>query len=160
MTIQAAVATQTFSSGLIDILFFLVFFVPAMIGMMIYLGLRGLERSWKDRRAGVIEAWSELRLTKTELIEGYKKNALRHPLTGLSAKVEVIEPSAAQPAAQGSAERIGGSDQARSHVRLTVEGPHTAIIRSETMYSDTEGKARDFAAHIDLAGRTGSLEAA
>ncbi|MBV8860717.1 MAG: hypothetical protein JO082_03725 [Mycobacterium sp.] len=156
MTAQAVIVTQS----VVDVLYFLIIFVPAMIGMGIYLGIRGIERSWRDRRAGVIEAWSELRLTKTELIEGYKKTALRHPLIGLSAKVEVIQPSANQPVAQGSAERVAGSDEARAHVRLTIEGPHTAIVRSETMYSDTEGKARDFAAHIDLAGRSGSLEAA
>ena len=135
MTAQAVVATQS----VVGVLYFLIIVVPALIGMGIYYGLRGIERSLRDRRAGVVEEWSELRLTKTELIEGYKKNALRHPLNGLSAKVEVIKPSADQPVPQGSDEPITRRDETRFHVRLTVEGPHTAIVRNDTMYADTEG---------------------
>ena len=39
---------------------------------------------------GAIAAWEGLRVTQTELIEGCKANARRHPLNGLMARVEDI----------------------------------------------------------------------
>jgi hypothetical protein len=151
VTGQSTVVIQSLYGGLSGAVLILIL-SPFIIMAVIYYYLRSVERAWRDRRAGVIEAWSELRLTKTELIEGYKKNSLRHPLNGLSAKVEVFQPGPGQTDADG--------DKPRAVVRLTIEGPHTAIVRSEPMYADTEGEARDFAAHVDLAGRSGTLDVA
>lgn len=39
---------------------------------------------------GAIAAWEGLRVTQTELIEGCKANARRHPLNGLMARAEDI----------------------------------------------------------------------
>jgi hypothetical protein len=48
--------------------------------------------AYRDRSSslseGVIAAWEGLRITNTELIEGYKANARRHALKGLTARVE------------------------------------------------------------------------
>jgi hypothetical protein len=62
-----------------------------------------------NTRDGVVMDWEGLRFTPTELIEGYSQNARRHPLKGLTARVE------------DTGFHRGGPNQHRIHV--IVEGP-------------------------------------
>jgi hypothetical protein len=69
-----------------------------------------------NKRDAVVMDWEGLRFTRTELIEGYSQNARRHPLKGLTARVE------------DTGFHRGGPNQHRIHV--IVEGPNTAIVKS------------------------------
>jgi hypothetical protein len=93
-----------------------------------------------NKRDGVVMDWEGLRFTRTELIEGYSQNALRHPLKGLTARVE------------DTGFHRGGANQHRIHV--IVEGPSTAIVksaRSKSRFSD--GQARKFVATLNMLSR-------
>jgi hypothetical protein len=93
-----------------------------------------------NKRDGVVMDWEGLRFTRTELIEGYSQSARRHPLKGLTARVE------------DTGFHRGGPNQHRIHV--IVEGPNTAIAksaRSKSRFSDTA--ARKFVATLNMAGR-------
>jgi hypothetical protein len=61
-----------------------VLIVVEFIGAAVIVGIR---QGRANVRQGVIAAWEGLRVTQTELIEGYKANARRHPLNGLTARV-------------------------------------------------------------------------
>jgi hypothetical protein len=93
-----------------------------------------------NKRDDVVMDWEGLRFTRTELIEGYSQNARRHPLKGLTARVE------------DTGFHRGGPNQHRIHV--IVEGPDTAIVkssRSKSRFSDTA--ARKFVATLNMASR-------
>jgi hypothetical protein len=93
-----------------------------------------------NKRDGVVMDREGLQFTRTELIEGYTQNALRHPLKGLTARVE------------DTGFHRGGPNQHRIHV--IVEGPNTAIVksaRSKSRFSD--GQARKFVATLNMLSR-------
>jgi hypothetical protein len=100
----------------------------------------------QNQAEGVIAAWEGLRITNTELIEGYGQNARRHPLNGLTARVE-------------DSGTHSHNDKRRVH--LTVEGPNTAIVRTKQIGGRSDGptsyhadeNARKFAAALNLASR-------
>ncbi len=87
------------------------------------------ERLNKEQR--VLANWQQLRITRTELIEGYKKNARRRPLSGLTAR----------------------ADDAAGRTSVIIEGPNTTIIerkRRERM-ADNDEAARKFVVAFNLA---------
>jgi hypothetical protein len=92
-----------------------------------------------NARDGVISHWEGLRITDSELIEGYGENAPRHPLQGLAARVE------------DTTTRIGSRNERRIHV--IVEGPNTAVVKGTkvTIISNGEASARRFAAALNTA---------
>jgi hypothetical protein len=94
-----------------------------------------------NARDGVIAHWEGLRINETELIEGYGENAARHPLKGLTARVE------------DTTTRVGSRDERRIHV--IVEGPGTAVVkgRKVTAIYNGEPSARKFAAALNMASR-------
>jgi hypothetical protein len=106
---------------------------------------------------GVVTSFDGLRMTKTELIEGYEGNAKRHSLVGLTAKVEATGGKTARVITTHSGSAIGvGSvvdDDRRVHV--TIEGPQTAVVYSVFVKSshDAEARARQFVAQLNLASR-------
>jgi hypothetical protein len=118
-----------------------VLIVVAFIGAAVIVGIR---QGRANVRQGVIAAWEGLRVTQTELIEGYKANARRHPLKGLTARVEDT----------GTRVHLGGGrDDRRIHV--IVEGPNTAIVKAQrvaAMYNG-DAAARKFAAALNMASR-------
>jgi hypothetical protein len=77
----------------------------------IAIGIWQRRRNVADR---VIAAWAGLRITPTEPILGYRKNARRGSLAGLSATVE-------DSGTQARSRRLGGNDDRRIHV--IFEGP-------------------------------------
>jgi hypothetical protein len=66
-----------------------------------------------NRRQLVVADWEGLRITRTELIEGYKGRATRHSLRGLTAWVEP------------DGKRVG----------VVVEGPGTSIVKISSIYN-------------------------
>ena len=60
-----------------------------------------------NRRQLVLADWQGLRITRTELIEGYKRSAQRHPLRGLTAQVERED----------------------KQIAVVVEGPGTSVVK-------------------------------
>jgi hypothetical protein len=106
--------------------------------------VHGIHEANKNREEGVIADFEGLRFTRTELIEGYWRNATRHSLAGLSARVEDT----------GIKAHLGrGRDDRRVHV--IVEGPHTAIVHSKRV-GDTlnaDARARQFVTRLNMASR-------
>ncbi|BBZ48098.1 hypothetical protein [Mycobacterium parmense] len=92
-----------------------------------------------NARDGVTAHWEGLRITDTELIEGYDANASRYPLNGLTARVE------------DSTIPIGGRHERRIHV--IVEGPNTAVVkgRKVTAFNNGEPSARKFVTALNNA---------
>jgi hypothetical protein len=66
-------------------------------------------RALLNKQQRVLASWEGLRITRTELIHGYKRDAPRHPLAGLTAKL----------------------DDSGGHAIVTVEGPGTHITESK-----------------------------
>jgi transcription initiation factor TFIID subunit TAF12 len=62
-------------------------FLPAVIFFTTAIGI-GIWHAKRNNADGVIANWRNLRITHTELIEGYLQNARRHSLKGLKARVE------------------------------------------------------------------------
>ena len=120
--------------------------VVVIVLVMVWGFATGLWHGSRNRAEGVIAEWARLRITPTELILGYGKNALRFPLAGLSAKVE-------GSGAQARSGRLGGNDNRRIHV--IIEGPGTAIVRTKKARATYNGdaQARQFAATLNMASR-------
>src|SRR5271155_4485537 len=98
---------------------FIVFLIfIALCAAAAYSGQRVARANGKD---GVFATWEGLRVSKTELIEGYKADARRHPLQGLAARVE------------------DSPDDRRVHV--IIEGPDTNIVKSTKASSPRNGDA-------------------
>ncbi|ORW05816.1 DUF2510 domain-containing protein [Mycobacterium kyorinense] len=106
---------------------------------------------------GVIADWNGVRMTRTELIEGYKKNARRHPLAGLTARVENSGSvtSTVKGTIYGGSGHIGTDSQDDRQVHLIVEGPNTAITKSRSVRYDgnADRSARQFATALNMASR-------
>jgi hypothetical protein len=100
-------------------------------------------RATADRRAGVTAEWEGLRITSTELIDGYRRNATRHRLSDLCAAVAECRTKSRDISAVGN----------RS-IHVTIEGPDTYIDRIlSASCPDTEAQARAFAANLNHARR-------
>jgi hypothetical protein len=124
---------------------------PVLVGMfvvvVVFVGYGVAHFEWRaiaDRRDGVIAEWEGLRLTRTELIEGYRRNAQRHPLSGLSARVE-----------ECGTEGRNISSVGQRCIHVTIEGPHTAIVRTMSVkrHPSADARARTFAEKLNLASR-------
>src|ERR1700761_4783476 len=119
------------------VLFMLI--VVAVIAAGVYSAIR---QGKANAAAGVIAHWEGLRVTRTELIQGYSQNAPRHPLKGVTARVEDT----------GTSVR-GGKDDRRIHV--IIEGPGLAIVKTKNVADTYNGDAlaRQFAATLNVASR-------
>jgi hypothetical protein len=124
-------------------------------------------RNAQDVRDGVITVWENLRISKTQLIEGYTSNAPRHSLAGLTATVETsgtvivntytvhdgVRMNNGQIVGPRFSSRTSTSDERQVHVR--IEGPQTGFVYTvklkDNPKADTE--AREFAAQLNLASR-------
>lgn len=117
----------------------LVLFVVLYLGVDVY---RSMRQSRKNAAEGVIAHWEGLRITPTELIEGYQDTARRHALNGLTARVE-----------NSGTHRGNGNDNRQIHV--IVEGPSTAIVKTKKVATINRGDelARKFAANLNMASR-------
>jgi hypothetical protein len=111
----------------------------------------------KNAADGVVASFDGLRMTKTELVEGYEGNANRHSLVGLTAKVEATGGKTARVVTthSGSAVGVGSVVDDDRRVHVTVEGPQTAIVYSVFVKAsyDAEARARQFVAQLNLASR-------
>lgn len=112
-----------------------------LFGVFVVVAVLAGRQGRANARDGVVAHWEGLRITKTELIEGYDPNAARYPLKGLTARVE------------DTTTAIGGRDERRVHV--IVEGPNTAVVkgRKVTVVYNGEPSARKFAAALNTASR-------
>ncbi|HTQ21922.1 hypothetical protein [Mycobacterium sp.] len=96
-------------------------------------------RNRLNKKLGVSADWGKLRITGTELIQGYRRKAARYPLRGLEAWVE--------------------HDGQRIHV--VVEGRDTSVVESRYTRSFTnvfgmgnvEPSAQEFVAALNLASQ-------
>ena len=87
--------------------------------------------------------WEGLRITSTELIDGYRSNATRHRLSDLCAAVEECRTKSRDISNFGS-----------RCIHVTVEGPDTYIDRTLCARSPhAEAQARAFAANLNHARR-------
>jgi hypothetical protein len=112
------------------------------------------------KAAGVIASFANLNLTKTELIEGLGDTAPRHPLAGLTARVEDSGTlnrriTATRLVAMGPFALAAKKKQDDREAFLTVEGPDVAIVRTVQMKNKPSAgsEARAFAAKLNLLSR-------
>jgi hypothetical protein len=110
--------------------------VASVVLALISSAIAGARHKRLNRMQGVIAHWEGLRITRTELIEGYKRKAMRRPLRGLAAEV-----------AQGDGK-----------VSVVVEGPDTFIVATTRAFTLIDrGKpvprAHEFVAALNLASR-------
>jgi hypothetical protein len=124
---------------------------PVLVAMCVivavFLGYGVAHFAWRsiaDRRDGVIAEWEGLRISATELIEGYRPNAKRHPVSGLSASVE-----------ECGTERRNVSSVGRRCLHVTIAGPHPAIVRTMSVkcHPKADARARAFAEKVNQASR-------
>lgn len=123
---------------------------PVLFGMFVvvvsflgYGAVFAVLRSAANTRDDVTAEWEGLRITATELIEGYRRKAKRHPLSGLSARVEESRTKGRHISSVG-----------HWSIRMTIDGPHTAITRTTSLRCpNAEGRARAFAAKVNLASQ-------
>lgn len=115
-----------------------------LLGVFVVVAVLAGRQGQANARDGVIAHWEGLRVTETELIEGYGENAARHPLKGLTARVE------------DTTTRIGSRDERRIHV--VVEGPDTTLVKTRkvTAIYNGDASARKFAAALNTASRSNS----
>lgn len=106
-----------------------------------------------------------LRITRTELIEGYREGAPRHSLAGLTARVEDSGTlnrriTATRMVALGVFALAAPKRQDDREVYLTIEGPTTAIVRAIKVKSNpTIGvTARKFAMDLNAASRVAGAQ--
>jgi hypothetical protein len=119
------------------------------------------EKDEENVRDGVFYVWGDLRISSTQLIEGYESNAPRHSLAGLKATVEstgnVVSDTHEVRDVRGRA--IWGSvettarDERQVHVR--IEGPRTGLVYTVKLKDNpnADAEAREFAAQLNLARR-------
>jgi Protein of unknown function (DUF2510) len=138
------------------------YFVAATIFLVLVLPLvkiswsfiQGVWRRKRNAADSVIFAWQDLRMSSTELIEGYSSNAPRRSLAGLTARVETSGSVGSRKSYGAYGVRISTGDDRLVH--LTIEGPRTAIVRTaivRSLKAMTEVGARQFASELNLAGR-------
>jgi hypothetical protein len=87
-----------------------------VVGLVILIAGPSLTRARRqrlDKDQGVLASWECLRITRSELIEGYKRTARRRSLNGLTARV----------------------DDGGGRVRVIVQGPGTTIVESHRLVS-------------------------
>lgn len=131
--------------------------VLAVVAVIVYLGIQNAKQ---DKADGVVATFAGLRLTPTELIEGYGKDAIRHPVAGLTARVEDSGAlnrriTATRIVAIGVFALAAKKKQDDREVYLTIEGPTTGILKTVEMKKNKDAgtQARLFANRINLLGR-------
>ena len=109
---------------------------------------------------GVIASFDNLNLTATELIDGFGDTTTRHPLAGLTARVEDSGTlnrriTATRLATIGVFALAAKKKQDDREVYLTIEGNDVAIVRTvqfkKTPSAGTQ--AREFAAKLNMLSR-------
>ena len=147
-----------------------IFLVIAIIVVVIVIQVKGNARmrtkNAEDhvigalRAPGVSLAWAP-RFTSTELIEGYFDGAARHPLVGLTARVEDSGTlnrriTATRLVALGVFALAVPKKQDDREVYLTIEGPSTAILHTISLKKGstiTGAVVRKFAMELNAAIR-------
>jgi hypothetical protein len=112
-----------------------------LLGVFAVVAVLAGRQGQANARDGVIAHWEGLRVSETELIEGYGKDAARHPLKGLTARVE------------DTTTRIGSRNERRTHV--IVDGPSTTVVKGKkvTAIYNGDASARKFAEALNRASR-------
>lgn len=128
----------------------LVIFGIPFVCLYVYYAAKNFVHGRQDKRAGVVAQYCGLRITTTELIEGYAKNANRHSLAALTATVRTI-------CVPGSRKTQW---KAQWKAQITVHGPHTSITRTGDGYDDrtqpdreARQEAQQFADTLNQASR-------
>lgn len=135
-------------------MFSLIFWIVVAAVIILWVAWKRRSRE-ADRAAGIIDKWNNLRLTKTELIDGAGKNAKRYPLTGLMARVENSGTVITTDVKYGGLGSYYAENNDTRQVHLIIEGPDTAIARSLSLGSNgrADMTARRFASNLNLASR-------
>lgn len=122
--------------------------VAALVVPFVLLGIAAvvvdLSQSRRNRADAVVATWGDLRITKTFLIVGYRQNALRIPLAGLTARTTETGAQSAEPMGH----RIG----------VTIDGfGGGSLYRDEPYSYGSVGAARTFEILLNRAGQAPSL---
>ncbi|MDT7709784.1 MAG: hypothetical protein QOG20_5391 [Pseudonocardiales bacterium] len=127
--------------------FLLLLVIVAIVGLVAWVKAKQRrERAEQDRREGVFAVFSGLRLSSYgELIVGYSDGAIRHRVTGMTARCET----------SGSVNRVKGNRVDDRSVTLTVESPGFIAVREVPMrHNPSAGvDARVFASQVNTAGQ-------
>jgi hypothetical protein len=90
----------------------LVVLIIAVVCLIAAIAAVGIRQGKKNAADGVIADFDGLRVTRTELINGYSKNAERVSLAGLTAKLKTPVP---RPALAGGATSGKSTSSSRDH---------------------------------------------
>lgn len=149
---------------------FAVIFCIGIAALVVFVVWRAKSRTKENSADGVIATLAlpdgALRLTRTELIEGWGDTALRHPIANLNASVEdsgtvnrrltVTRIAALGPLALALPKKLDDRE-----LYLMVEGPDTVILRQVAVRkSPAIGKqAREFAMRLNQLSTAASKSA-
>jgi hypothetical protein len=134
---------------------FIVIGFVALMAFVIWLAARSAA---KDKAAGIIASFADLKLTKTHVIVGGRDSTKRYPLGGARAEVESAGDlskriTATRLLATGVVALAWRKRKDDRSVFLTVEGPGVSLIR-EVQVKDNENaqvQARSFAVRLNSA---------
>jgi hypothetical protein len=128
-----------------------VILIPVMvIGMRM---TKAASRRSQNSADGVVASWENARITTTELIDGYRPNAARHPLAGLVAQASMsggIEDTVLM-SADGVVHANSRRNTSRMHV--TIRGPHTALVYTAKLRWANVLGVRTFVDQLNAASR-------
>lgn len=132
--------------------------VVGFVALMVFVSWLAIRSNAKDKEAGIIASFSDLKLNKTHVIVGGRDSTKRYPLDGASAFVE----DAGQLSKRITATRVLATGvvalawRKRKDDRstfLTIQGPGVSLVR-EVRIEDNEhapAMARSFAARVNSA---------
>ncbi len=118
--------------------------------------MRSASTAHQDLADGVIAIFGGLRLTGTAVLEGTGDQALRHSLTGLSARVEIRSSRTGRVTVPrvlflGILALVVKKEQYDTEANLVIEGPGTRLERALSLRKHPDGAdvAREFAARLN-----------
>jgi ribosomal protein L7/L12 len=121
--------------------------------------MRSATSAHEDLAGGVIAIFGGLRLTETAVIEGTGDRALRHSLTGLSARVEIRSARNGRVTVPrvlllGILALAVKKERYDTEANLVIEGPGTRLERAMSLRRHPDGAdvAREFAARLNHLG--------
>jgi uncharacterized membrane protein len=111
---------------LIVFLIVLVIFIIAVLRQVRY-ALMAASRRRQNTADGVIASWQNVRMTQTELIDGYKPNAARYPLAGIAANAFTTGKVEKRVLMAADGQVLGNSTNDTRRTHLVIKGPHVNL---------------------------------
>jgi len=133
-----------------------VLLLAVVVGAVGWKVMRSATTAHEDLTHGVIAIFGGLRLTETAVVEGAGDRALRHSLTGLSARVEIRSARNSHVTVPrvlflGILALAVKKERYDTEAHVVIEGPGTKLERAVNLRRHPDGAevAREFAAQLN-----------